>query len=92
MNEELKLVLQMMRESNEHLSEKFDRFFQAQEQVNDLVRQHDVAIKSMQESAEKKIAERHPILMKAVELVISVAFFLAVAHFAPNIAKLLVSI
>lgn len=90
MNEELKLVLQMMRESNERLSDKFDRFFEAQDAINDIVRAHDVTIKNMQESAEKKFAERHPILMKAVELVISVAFFLLIAHFAPNIAKLLI--
>lgn len=92
MNEEIKYILNILKESNDRLSSKFDEFFEKQDKVNDEVRDHGRRLSELEESKEEKWATSNPIKMEVVRYIVMVVGFLAVAHLFPSVAKLIGSI
>lgn len=96
MNEDGKILLEHLIKTLESFSNKFDTFITTQTITNSEIKaelkEHRKELDELEESDEKKFAERHPMIMEVVKYGIIIACFCVVAYFMPNVAKLIGSI
>lgn len=83
MNEDGKILLEHLLKTLESVSSKFDSFISAQTITNSEIKaelkEHRKELDELEESDEKKFAERHPMIMEVVKYGIIIACFCVIS-------------